>query len=83
MSNLLEKEVSENATLGKGYGVIGFVIGLVLAGIVIYNVGIPVIKSAITSANLTGNDLTIANTVPTLLGVVMLVLVAAALTQGM
>ena len=83
MSNLLEKEISETATLGKGFGVIGFVIGLVLAGIVIYNVGIPVIKSAITSANLTGNDKTIANTVPTLLGVVMLVLVAAALTQGM
>lgn len=81
MDNLLEKNVSqEGASLGKGMSITEYVISLIVVAFVIYLVGIPVIKTAISNASLTGTDKTIADVVPTLLGLMMFLLVARGLS---
>ncbi len=54
---------------------IGAAVGIMIMAIVIFNVVLPVIKDAITTANLTGTELTIANLIPlfVVLGVFMVV----------
>ncbi|MFA5077358.1 MAG: hypothetical protein WC488_02940 [Candidatus Micrarchaeia archaeon] len=81
MKNLLEKDVRcEGASLGRGMSITEFVISLIVVAFVIYLVGIPVIKTAISNAALTGTDKTIADVVPTLLGLMMFLLCARGLS---
>ena len=56
-----------------GRTLIGVVVGIVL----IFNLGVPVVTSSITDANLTGTNLTLAQLVPTLLIIAGILGVAA------
>jgi hypothetical protein len=61
----------------KGFGGLLVILLSVLIGIIlIMVVVVPVTKTAITSANLSGTDLTVANTIPTFLVIGGLVLAA-------
>lgn len=61
----------------KGFaGLLYLVLSVVIGIILLMIVAIPISKSSITSANLTGNDLTVANTIPTFLVIGGLVLAA-------
>ena len=70
--------MSKKAFAGLLYLVLTVVIGVVL----IMVVAIPVTKSAITSANLSGNDSTVANVIPTFLVIGGLVLAAGVAIYG-
>lgn len=73
----MEKK-SKKGQLGMGIGIILGVVALVI----LFVVGVPLTKSAITDANLSGTDLTVANAVITLLIVVALAVVVALIVMA-
>lgn len=60
----------------QGFSIEG-VIGVVVAVIMILAVGVPITKNVITSANLSGTDLTVATILPTLMIVALIVVVVS------
>jgi D-alanyl-lipoteichoic acid acyltransferase DltB (MBOAT superfamily) len=82
--NLLNKNVREsvtNSAVSRGvnnfmFGIVVFVVGLVVAVVLIYSVAIPTIKTSAASANLTSNELSVSNAVPIMVLVVLLALAA-------
>lgn len=64
------------------YGFVAGVIGVVIGIILLVAVAVPITKNTVSSANLTGTDLTIANIFVTLLLVAGLVLIAGLAIMG-
>ena len=65
MENLMDKQVSKS----HGYqeaSIVGALIGLLIGIILIFNAVLPSTQTAISAAGLSGNMLTLANTVITL-----------------
>jgi dTDP-4-amino-4,6-dideoxygalactose transaminase len=55
---------------------VGAALGIVILAIVVLDVAVPVVNDAITSANLTGTNATIANLIPMFLVLGLFVMVA-------
>jgi hypothetical protein len=64
-------------------GFAALVIGIVIAVIMLVAVAVPITKSTVTTANLTGTDLTIANNFVTFLLIGGLVLISGLALYGL
>lgn len=63
-------------------GLLYLILSVVIGVILIMVVAVPVTKNSITTANLSGSDLTVANTIPTFLVIGGLVLAAGVSLYG-
>jgi len=72
------KNMNNKGFAGLLYLVLTIVVGMILVMVV----AIPVTKTAITSANLSGTDATVANSIPTFLVIGGLVLAAGLALAG-
>lgn len=58
------------------FGIVIFVVGLVVAVVLVYSVVIPTIKTSASGANLTSNEQSVSNAVPIMVLVTLLALAA-------
>jgi hypothetical protein len=63
-------------------GLLYLILSVIIGVILIMVVAVPVTKTSITTANLSGTDLTVANTIPTFLVIGGLVLAAGVSLYG-